>query len=157
MMGGPKVLGFNGIFSVSHAGELSLIDDTFDRPNGIALSPDESILYVNDTKRQYIYAYSLGPDGKAASKRLFARVDPAYGEGVVDGMKVDAEGNVYVTGPAGMWAFDPDGNALAVLYLPEKVGNFCFGGKDSKMLYITASSSVYELQAGVPGIVPFRK
>jgi gluconolactonase len=157
MMGGPKVLGFNGIYSVSPSGGLRLIDDTFGRPNGIALSPDESILYVNDTKRQSIYAYSLGKDGSTTAKGLFAQVDAAYGDGVVDGMKVDVEGNVYVTGPAGMWVFDAEGNASAILYLPEKAGNFCFGGKDSRTLYITASSSVYELHAGVPGIVPFRQ
>jgi len=156
MMGGPKVLGFNGVFSVCPTGELHLIDDTLDRPNGIALSPNESILYVNDTKRQTIYAYNLSKDGKTTSRRLFAQVDPLYGAGVVDGMKVDVEGNVYVTGPAGMWVFDAEGKALAILCLPEKVGNFCFGGNDSKTLYITASSSVYALRSGVPGIVPYR-
>jgi len=155
MLGGPKVLGFNGIYSVTPSGELRLIDDTFERPNGIALSPDESILYVNDTKRQSIYAFH--PDKEGAPMALFARVDPAYGEGVVDGMKVDVEGNVWVTGPGGMWVFDPEGTALAILYLPEKVGNFCFGGNDARTLYITASTSVYELRAGVPGIVPFRE
>jgi gluconolactonase len=155
MMGGPKVLGFNGIYSATPSGGLSLIDDTFKRPNGIALSPDETILYVNDTTRQSIYAFRLDKEG--TPKGLFARVDPSYGEGVVDGMKVDVEGNVWVTGPGGMWVFDPLGRALAILYLPEKVGNFCFGGAGSATLYITASTSVYELRAGVPGIVPFRE
>jgi gluconolactonase len=157
MMGEPKELGFNGIFSVGPGGELRLVDDTFLRPNGIALSPDESILYVNDTKKQEIIAFSIGAGGTTQRTGVFAKVDSSYGPGVVDGMKVDIEGNVYVTGPGGMWAFSPDGSPLAVLYIPEKVGNFCFGGKDSKTLYITASTSVYTLEAGIPGIVPFRE
>ena len=156
MMKGPKELGFNGVFSVSPKGEISLVDDTFLRPNGIAFSPDESLLYVNDTARQQIIVFSADKDKKTKKTGLFAQVDPSYGEGVVDGMKVDIEGNVYVTGPGGVWVFSPDGNALAILFIPEKVGNLCFGGKDSKTLYITASTSVYSLAVGIPGIVPFR-
>jgi gluconolactonase len=156
MLGGPKELGFNGIFSVTPWGETLLVDDVFERPNGIAFSPDESVLYVNDTKQQSIYAFNFGKDGKTSKIGLFARVDESYGEGAVDGMKVDTEGNVYVTGPGGMWVFDSSGAPLAVLYIPEKVGNFCFGGGDAKTLYITASTSVYALEAGVPGIVPYR-
>ncbi|MDR1971969.1 MAG: SMP-30/gluconolactonase/LRE family protein [Treponema sp.] len=157
MLGGPRVLGFNGIFSVSPKGETRLVDDVFERPNGIALSPDESVLYVNDTKQQSIYAFSFGKDGKTSRIGLFAKVDESYGKGAVDGMKVDTLGNVYVTGPGGIWVFDSAGTPLAVLFIPEQAGNFCFGGRDAKTIYITASTSVYALDAGVPGVVPFRR
>jgi gluconolactonase len=71
-------------------------------------------------------------------------------------MKVDTEGNVYVTGPGGIWVMAPDGSPVAILYTPENAGNFCFGGKDSSTLYITATTSVYALPVGIPGIVPYR-
>ncbi len=157
MMGGPKELGFNGIFAITPDGEISLIDDSFERPNGIALSPDESILYVNDTAKQEITAFHIDENGRVRKKAVFAQVDSSYGPGVVDGMKVDIEGNVYVTGPCGIWTFSPGGEPIAIAHVPEKVGNFCFGGNDSKTLYITASTSVYTLRAGIAGIVPFRR
>ena len=130
---------------------------TFERPNGIAFSPDESLLYVNDTKKQQIFVFSVSKDKAAQKTGVFAEVDTSYGKGVVDGMKADIKGNIYVTGPGGIWVFSPDGNPLAVVYIPEPVGNLCFGGKDSKTLFITASASVYSLKTGIPGIVPFRK
>ena len=156
MMGEPSELGFNGIFSVNPRGEISLVDDTFQWPNGLAFSPDESLLYVNDTKKQQIFAFSVDKNKTTRKTGLFAGVDTSYGGGAVDGMKVDIKGNVYVTGPAGIWVFSPDGSPLAVLYIPEIVGNLCFGGRDSRTLFITAGTSVYSLEAGVPGIVPFR-
>lgn len=157
MMNGPKELGFNGIFAISPEREVTLVDDTFIRPNGLALSPDESILYVNDSAKQEIIAFRIDGSGKVQKKDFFVRVDSSYGPGVVDGMKVDIEGNVYVTGPRGIWVFSSGGDPLAVMHIPETVGNFCFGGKDSKTLYITASTSVYTLNMGIEGIVPFRK
>jgi gluconolactonase len=156
MMRGPKELGFNGIFVINPRGEISLVDDTFTRPNGIALSPDESILYANDTAKQEITAFYIDENGKVKSSAVFAKVDSSYGPGAVDGMKVDVEGNVYVTGPCGIWVFSPSGETLAVLHIPEKVGNFCFGGNDNKTLYITASTSVYTLRVEIAGIVPVR-
>ena len=157
MMGEPREIGFNGIFSINQQREIRLVDDTFERPNGIAFSPDESLLYVNDTKKQTIFVFAVMQDKLTKKIGSFAQVDSSYGKGVVDGMKVDIKGNVYVTGPGGIWVFSPDGSPLAVLYVPELVGNLCFGGKDSKTLYITASTSVYTINVGIPGIVPFRK
>jgi gluconolactonase len=155
-MGEAKELGFNGIFSINPGGELSLLDDTFEHPNGLAFSPDESLLYVNDTKKQKIFAFPVDKNKAAQKPCLFAQVDDSFGKGVVDGMKVDIQGNVYVTGPGGIWVFSPDGSPLALAYIPEWVGNLCFGGKDGRILFITASSSVYSIDTGIPGIVPFR-
>jgi gluconolactonase len=156
MMGEAKELGFNGIFSISPHGELRLVDDAFEHPNGLAFSPDESLLYVNDTKKQQIFAFSVDKNKAAQKAGVFAHVNASYGKGVVDGMKVDSHGNVYVTGPGGIWVFSPNGSPLAVAYIPEWAGNLCFGGSDSRTLFITASASVYALDVGISGIVPFR-
>ena len=155
-MGGPRELDFSGVFSVSPQGEARLVEDAYKRPNGLAFSPDESLLYVNETNMQSIFVYSVGKDKATQKIGLFAQVDVSYGKGAVDGMKVDIEGNVYVTGPGGVWVFSPEATPLTILYVPENVGNLCFGGKDSKTLYITASTSVYSIETGIPGIVPFR-
>jgi gluconolactonase len=155
-MNGPRELGFNGVFAADPQGKIRLIDGRMDRPNGIAFSPDESILYVNDTDRQHILAFGMGKDGSAAPLGVFARLDPSYGRGVPDGMKVDLEGNVYVTGPGGLWVLSPGGAPLVILHTPEFVGNFCFGGRDSRTIFLAASSSIYALPAEIPGIVPCR-
>jgi gluconolactonase len=155
-MGGPQALDFNGIFSVDPRNTIRLINDEMDRPNGIAFSPDESILYVNDSDHQNITAFSMGKDYRTTKIGVFAAVDPSYGQGVVDGMKVDVEGNVWVTGPAGLWVFDPSGKPIAILKTQESVGNFCFGGDDSSTLFLAASTSIYTLKINIPGIVPYR-
>jgi gluconolactonase len=158
MMMMSKDLAFNGIYRVKPNGEdLHLIDDSFLRPNGLAFSPDESILYVNDTKRQHIIAFGMRKNGSVTKLGVFASVDEKYGTGVVDGMKVDIKGNLYVTGPGGMWVFGPDGKPIAVVYVPEKVGNLCFGDQDGETLFIAASTSLYALAVGVPGVLPYRK
>ncbi|GHV72665.1 hypothetical protein AGMMS49928_29960 [Spirochaetia bacterium] len=155
-MGSPRELDFNGVFGVDSQGKIRLIYDRMDRPNGIAFSPDESILYVNDTDHQHILAFSMGKDGSASLTGEFARLDPSYGNGAPDGMKVDVEGNVYVTGPGGLWVLSPGGVPLVILHTPEFVGNFCFGGKDSRTIFLTASASIYTVQTEIPGIVPHR-
>jgi gluconolactonase len=153
----PRELDFNGVFAVSPRGDIRLIYDGLERPNGIALSPDESILYVNDTNLQQIFAFRLREDGSASKIGVLAALDRSYGPGAADGMKVDTEGNIYVTGPGGLWALAPDGAPIALFRSPENVGNFCFGGKDRRTIFLTATCSVYALQAGVPGILPLRK
>jgi gluconolactonase len=155
-MNGPRELDFNGVFSVDPAGKIRLINDEMDRPNGIAFSPDEAILYVNDSDRQNITAFNMGKDYTGSKIGVFAVLDTAYGNGCPDGMKVDTEGNVYVTGSGGLWVLSPAGKPLIILKTPEFLGNFCFGGKDNCTLFLAASSSVYAVPAGIPGIVPHR-
>lgn len=156
-MGGPRELDFNGIYLVpvwkGCYGEARLLA-TMERPNGLAYSPNESLLYVNDTNHNLINAYQMHQDETVSLCGIFAKLDESYGPGVADGMKVDMEGNVYVTGPGGIWAFDPSGTPLALIHFPEVVGNFCFGGTDGCKLFAAATTSVYSVRVGIPGILP---
>ena len=124
------------------------------RPNGLAFSPDESVFYVNDTNEQHILAFDVHSDGTVSRRGVFAATDPSYGPGAPDGMKVDALGNIYVTGPGGIWVFAPDASPVALLHTPELAANFCFGGPGMESLYITASSSVYKIIVKSGGIQP---
>lgn len=161
-MGDVRELDFNGVFCVPvKSGVLSgkdiiLIDDRMERPNGIAFSPDESLLYVNDTNKQLIVAYQMHSDHTPSFISEFAFLDPVYGAGCADGMKVDVEGNIYLTGPGGVWVIDCSGSPVAILKMPENAGNLCFGGKGNMTLFIAATSSVYQLPVGIPGITPRR-
>lgn len=162
-MGGERELDFNGVFCVPltdgkpDGSRICLIDDRMERPNGIAFSPEENILYVNDTNKQHIRAYQMRSNEEASLIGAFAELDEAYGEGCADGMKVDVEGNVYLTGPGGIWVIDSSGTPAAILECPESAGNLCFGGEDNCFLYITASTSVYRIPVKIPGIVPRRE
>ena len=159
-MNGPRELDFNGFYRVPfHGGvygEAELLG-IMGRPNGLAFSPDESVLYVNDTDLNRIDAYAMRADGAASPIGVFAQLDAAYGPGVADGMKVDTVGNVYVTGPGGVWALDSAGAPLGLIRLEEPAGNLCFGGADNAALFITATASVYSVRVGVPGIIPYRE
>ena len=154
---GPRVtaaereLSFDGVFRVDPAGRLVPVADDFARPNGLAFSPDESILYVDDTRRFHIRAFDVRPDGSLANSRIFAEL-VAPEEGVPDGMKVDVEGNIYCTGPGGVWVVAPSGEILGRIVPPEVPANVAWGGSDWSTLYITARSSVYRIRVNVPGI-----
>jgi sugar lactone lactonase YvrE len=142
-------LPFQGVFRLSQEGILTLLVDDFDGPNGLTLSPDERKLYINDTERQHIRVFDFDDQGRLVNGRVFAELDESMGAGVADGLKVDAMGNVYCIGPAGLWVFDPDGNVIGLLKVPEIASNFTWGGTDGRMLYITATSSVYRIPIGV--------
>lgn len=146
-------LGFRGLYRVTPDGSLELLDSDFAQPNGLCLSPDESTLYVNDTERAVIVTYPRLEDGSLGARAVFAdaigKVD--YDEGVVDGMKCDADGNVLVTGPNGIWVFDAAGARLGVIEVPEPVGNLNWGESSWDTLFITASTSIYKISCAVAG------
>jgi gluconolactonase len=150
-------LDFQGVYRIPPGGgqdELQLLVDDFVQPNGLCFSPDESLLYVNDTTNAHIRVFDVGADHQLSNGRVFAEKigdgDLAKG-GLVDGMKLDERGNVYVTGPDGVWIFAPDGAHLGVIEVPESVGNVNWGGDDWRTLFIPASSSVYSVQMHVGG------
>lgn len=150
-----KALGFQGVFRIdAEDGTLSLLADDFEQPNGLCFSPDESLLYINDTPRGHIRVFSVRPDGSITDCGLFAEVT-GDGEGAPDGMKTDLEGNVYCTGPGGIHVFDPDGTCLGVVRIPEKVANFAFGGTDFTDVFVTASTSLYRFNVTIPGPAQF--
>jgi gluconolactonase len=142
-----------GVYRVATDGSLHQEADDFDQPNGLCLSPDESVLYVNDTTRAHIRAFDVASGGSLGNNRVFAHEIGTgdYAEGVVDGMKCDEFGNVYVTGPRGIWVFNPHGSQLGVIVLPEICANLNWGGRNWDELYCTCSTSVYRVQMKVRG------
>lgn len=138
--------GFQGVYRVSAEGRISLVCKTLNWPNGLALNQDETVLYINDTGENTIYAFDRNGAGQYGQQRELIQLDESYGEGACDGMKVDRWNNIWVTGPAGIWVLHPDGSKLAIIKCPEYVGNFCFGGADHDELFITASTHLYRMK-----------
>ncbi len=150
-------LDFQGVYRIPPGGgpdDLQLLVDDFAQPNGLCFTPDESQLYINDTTRAHIRVFDVGADHALSNGRVFAEGigdgDLAKG-GLVDGMKLDELGNVYVTGPGGVWIFSPEGEHLGVIEVPESVGNLNWGGDGWRSLFIPASTSVYRVQMNVAG------
>ena len=146
-------LGFQAVFRIAPNGELHCEADDFDQPNGLCFSPDESILYVNDTTRAHIRVFDVGVDGSLSNGRTFVENigDGVMANGVADGMKCDERGDVYVTGPRGFWVFAPDGEHLGVIGMPEHAANLNWGGTGWNELYCTCSTSVYRIALKVAG------
>ncbi len=147
-----QYLEYSGVYRLhAETGELTLLTDEVPGCNGLVFSPDESLLYINDTAGRYIRVYDVQVDGTLKNSRRFADVvgdEP----GNPDGMKVDVEGHVYCTGPAGIHVFDPSGNYLGRLKVPEHCSNMAWGDADWKTLYITARTSVYRMRLMIQGI-----
>ena len=149
---GERELDQAGVYRIAPDGAVSLVAK-FEYPNGLALSKDERTLYVANTRwTQYIHALELDASGNMVRRRVFADMSADGTNGVPDGMKVDANGNIYSTGPGGVWIFSPEGKALGVILTPERASNVAWAGGDRKTLYITASSSVYRVTLKVPGV-----
>ena len=150
-----KYIDYEGVYRLNpDDGSLTLLLDDMQNPNGLCFSPDESLLYINDTPRRHIRFFDMQPDGTISNGRLFSELigdDP----GAPDGMKVDVEGNVYCTGPGGVWVIDPQGNPLGRLLTPEHCANICFGDQDLKTLYFTARSTIYRMRLNIPGIATY--
>jgi gluconolactonase len=146
-------LDFQGVYRVSRDGTLHCEADDFSQPNGLCLSPDETILYVNDTTRAHIRAFDVAPEGSLSHGRVFAEHVGTgdFNEGVVDGMKCDEHGNVYVTGPRGIWVLTPEGRHLGIILMPEIAGNLNWGGRDWTDLYCACSTSIYRVRLSVRG------
>lgn len=148
-----KELAFNGVYCYTPDGELKLLVDDFERPNGLAFAPNERRLYIDDSARFHIRAFDVAADGSLSNGRIWAELKPTAGErGVPDGMKVDRLGNVYCTGPGGVWIFDPNGRLLGRIHMPEVTANLAWGDADWQTLYLTASTSLYRLRLLVSGI-----
>jgi gluconolactonase len=154
-------LPFSGVYRVTpDLGTMSLLTDDFVLPNGLAFSPDESVLYINDSRRGHIRAFDLMPSGMLAkqSDRVFAdlRGDEP---GVPDGMKVDVDGNVYCGGSGGLWILDPNGKKLGrIAHGAPATTNLAFGGDDWKTLYFTSRNHLGAVNVKIAGLpVPARK
>ena len=147
---------WNGLYRILPDGTLELLADDFDRPNGLAFSPDESTLYVDDSPRRHLRAFDVRSDGTLTNSRVIADMDHPQ-PGSPDGMKIDAEGHLYVTGAIGIWVFEPHGRLLGMIVPPEKPSNCAWGDADRKTLYITARTSIYRIRVKVPGMPTVRE
>lgn len=150
--GEKQELPYQGIFRMEDTGALKLLATDMAVPNGIAFSPDGKRLYVNDTRAREIRVYDF-VHGEIKNGRLFAKEGP--GQGGPDGMKVDVRGNLWVTGPGGVWVFDPRGNHLGTVDLIEHPANLAWGDADFSTLYFCGKSSIYKLRLKVKGFVPY--
>jgi gluconolactonase len=148
-------LSFQGVFSFNPERQnLTLLADDFDRPNGLAFSPDERVLYIADSSsRRHIRAFDVHSDGMLRRGRVFATID-SESPGNPDGMKIDVEGNLYSAAAGGIWIYSADGESLGIIPTPETPANCAWGDKDGKSLYITARTSLYRIKLNVPGVRP---
>lgn len=147
-------VGFSGVFAFNEAtGQMVLIDDALTRPNGLALSPDEAVLYVGDTATQTLWAYEIAADGSGSGKRLVINLKAEGQSGNVDGVRVDAAGLVYLTCPGGICVVDPSrGTLIQRVAVPKRATNLAWAGPDLSELYITAQSDVYRVKTRARGV-----
>lgn len=145
-----KGLGYNGVYRWKD-GKVSLVAKDMPNVNGLAFSPDEKVLYVNGSRDNYVNRYDVMPDGALANGKLFIDMKGQPQPGVSDGMKVDTLGNVYESGPGGIWIISPEGKHLGTIHAPERAINLAFGDADRKTLYIAAHTSVYRIRLGTAG------
>ena len=154
--GQKQEIPFQGVYRLDASGEVRLLTKELTQPNGLAFSPDGKQFYVDDSEQRNIRVYDFKADGSLTNGRIFAsEAGPTKGGGVPDGMKLDRNGNLYVTGPEGIWVWDADGHHLGTIVLPEQPANLAWGDPDYGTLYITVTKSVYKLRTNTHGFIPY--
>ncbi len=150
-----RELHFQGVYALDSLAVPRLILDDFEKPNGLAFSPDEKTLYVCDTARYHVRSFTIELSGAltVGSGRVFATQDPGQAGGP-DGIKIDSAGRVFVAVALGVWVYEPDGTLLGILSLPQRPSNLNWGDPDGKTLFITAVDHVYKVRFKVPGLTP---
>jgi gluconolactonase len=152
--GEKQEIPFQGVYRLDEKGNLRLLTKDLTQPNGLAFSPDGKFFYIDDSAQRNIRVYDVAADGSLTNGRIFGEEPGGKSDGVPDGMKVDKSGNLFVTGPKGIWAWDAKGNHLGTIVMPEQPANLNWGDSDYRTLYITATTSVYRLQMKTQGFVP---
>jgi len=150
-----KELPHSGVFRLAN-GKLELLSTDLKGPNGLAFSPDEKYLYVAnwDIEKKIVMRYDVNPDGTLSNGKAFFDMTGAPGEEALDGLKVDEVGNLYVSGPGGIWVISPAGKHLGTIAGPKLPANFAWGDDDGRTLYMTARTGLYRMRLSIPGIRP---
>src|SRR5438034_5395059 len=152
-----KELNYSGVFRVSPDGKnVQLLTKELSGPNGLAFSPDEKYVYVDnwDEKKKIIMRYEVNPNGTLSKGEVFFDMTSAEGEDALDGMKIDQKGDLYVSGPGGLWIISSEGKHLGTIVGPEHPHNFAWGDDDGKTLYLCAKTGLYRIRLKIPGIRP---
>ncbi len=153
--GEKQEIPFQGVYRLDDKGAVRLLTKDLTQPNGLAFSPDGKRLYVDDDEHRNIRVYDVGADMILSNGRVFGEEPGGKGDGVPDGIKVDQSGVLFVTGPKGIWVWDPSGKHLGTIVLPEQPANLAWGDKDYHTLYVTATTSVYRLETKTKGFIPY--
>jgi gluconolactonase len=149
-----RALGWQGVFKIAPGGgdpELVVGKDEYEQPNGLCFSPDESLMYINDSPGAFIKVYDVGAAGTLSNGRMFFEGigSGVIEEGIADGMKCDEQGNIWVTGPGGIWVISPEAEHLGTIRIPENVGNLAWGGPDWHWLFAPSSTSLFRIETKV--------
>ena len=152
--GQKQEIPYQGVYRLDQRGDVQLLTKDLAQPNGLAFSPDGKRFYVDDSEKRNIRVYDVAADGSLVNGRVFGEESGGPHEGVPDGMKVDEAGDLFVTGPKGIWVWDAGGHHLGTIVTPEQPANLTWGDRNYHTLYITATTSVYRLRTRVRGYVP---
>lgn len=153
--GQKQELPFQGVYRLDNKGNVQLLTKDLSQPNGLAFTPDGKRFFVDDSDQRNIRVYDVGRDGSLSNGRIFGEEPGGPDDGVPDGMRFDRRGNLFVTGPKGIWVWDAQGHHLGTIVLPEQPANLTWGDKDYGTLYITATTSLYKLRTKTRGFVPY--
>jgi gluconolactonase len=146
-----KELDANGVYMLK-GGKVSLVIKDIPNTNGLAFSPDEKILYANGSRDRYVKRYDVLPDDALSNGQMLIDMNKDPERGITDGLRVDINGNLWETGPGGVWIITPDGKHIGTIPTPELAANVEFGDADRKTLYIAARTSIYKIRVKVPGL-----
>jgi len=153
--GEKQEIPFQGVYRLGPEGHVQLLTRELSQPNGLAFSPNGKKFYVDDSEQRNIRVYDFEANGSLKNGRIFGEEPGGKGDGVPDGIKVDQQGNLYVTGPDGIWVWDSEGHHLGTINLPEQPANLAWGDSDYNTLYVTATTSVYRIKTKARGYVPY--
>jgi gluconolactonase len=153
--GQKQEIPFQGVYRLSEKGEVRLLTKDLTQPNGLAFSPNGRHFYVDDSEKRNIRVYDVAADGSLMNGRILGEEPGGKDNGVPDGIKVDEDGDLFVTGPEGIWVWDAQGHHMGTIVVPEQPANLTWGEKDRKTLYITATTSVYRLRMKTKGFLPY--
>lgn len=153
--GEKQEIPFQGVYHFDGKGNVRLLTKDLTQPNGLAFSPDGKRFYVDDSERKNIRVYQVTADGTLINGKIFGDEKGGPHDGVPDGIKVDERGDLFITGPKGIWVWDAQGHHVGTIVMPEQPANLAWGDRDYHTLYITATTSVYRLRTKVRGFVPY--